>query len=217
MSRCCYADEYGELFPERQARWTARRFRRRGLRGSAKRLADMVAATGIRDATILEVGGGVGEIQASLLSAGAARAVNVELSPHWEASAQALIDDLGLAGRVDRRVGDFVDLAGELPRADVVVLHRVLCCYPDWQAMLGAGLDRAGRVIGFTVPVDRWRTRAVIALGNAVFRLRKRAFRAYVHPLDELVAALRRAGAEVRSDHAGLVWRTVVAELPDAA
>lgn len=211
---CCHSHEYAELFSEREARRTARRFARKGLRGSARDVAEAVAAAGVQGATVLEVGGGVGDLHAQLLLVGAACATNVELSPNWEAPAAQLLTDQGLAGRVERRVGDFLDLADELAQADVVVLHRVLCCYPDWRAMLDAAVAKAGRLVAFTVPVDRWWTRAAVRAGNAFLSLRGRSFRAFVHPPSRMVATVERAGLCVREDRRRFVWRTVVAEHP---
>ena len=53
---------------------------------------------GLEGATVLEIGGGVGEIQIELLKSGAARAVNLELSPAYEAEATELLRDLRPAG-----------------------------------------------------------------------------------------------------------------------
>jgi hypothetical protein len=210
MPSCCYTDEYGELFSDRTARRTARRFARKGLRGGAKRLADAIAATGIEGATILEVGGGVGDVQADLLRRGAARATNIELSPNWEAAAGRLFAELGLGGRVHRRVGDFVDAEDDLPDADIVILHRVICCYPDWRSMVAATTTKAGRVVGLTLPVDHAGTRLGVRLGNWLLRLQRRSFRAYVHPPEAVLAALVEDGFHPVVDHRGLVWRMLV-------
>lgn len=212
---CCHSHEYGELFSEAEARRTARRFARRGLRGSARSLAHGVADAGVEGATILEVGGGIGGISLHLLGAGAQRATNVELSPSWEQAADRLLAERGLAGRVQRQVGDFLDLADELAPADVVVLHRVLCCYPDWRALLGAAVAKTDRIVAFTVPVDRWWTRAAVRTGNAFLALRGRSFRAFVHPPESLRATVEAAGFGVRDDARGLVWRTIVAQRRD--
>jgi hypothetical protein len=212
MPSCCYADEYGELFTEREARRTARRFERKGLRGSALLLADHVTATGIAGVTILEVGGGVGHLHAELLRRGAARAVNVELSPSWEAAAAGLLAGLGLRDRVERRIGDFVEAVDDLPDVDVVLLHRVICCYPDWQAMVAASAAKARRVVALTLPVERWASRAALRAGNGWLRLRKRSFQAYIHPTERITAALHTDGFRVVADSSGPVWRTIVAQ-----
>jgi hypothetical protein len=210
VSRCCYADEYGEHFTSGAARRQARRFRRRGLQGTARVLADGLERTGLSGASILEVGGGVGDLQAHLLQAGAARSINIDLSPNTEAAAVELFSSLGLADRVDRRVGDFLDEAPQLPPADLVALHRVICCYPDWQELTGAAVGRARRTVGITIPVDRRRTRLAFAVGNRYLALRGRAFRAFVHPAAEVAALIEEAGFEVVLDRGGLVWRTLV-------
>lgn len=210
MPSCCYGDEYGEVFTEREASRAARRVRRRGLDGNARELADALIASGIQDATVLEVGGGVGHLHTHLLRAGAARATNVELSPSWETAAQELVVELGLQGRVDRRLGDICDEAAELPAADTVILHRVVCCYPHWRAMIDAASSLSRRAIGITLPVDRWWTRGLIGVGNRIVRLRGRDFRAYVHPADDVVARVVRDGFQVTHDRERLFWRTVV-------
>src|SRR5204863_4096528 len=92
--------------------------------------------------SVLEVGGGVGAIQLELLKAGAAQTTNVELSPEYEPYAAEL---LGEDARVQRRVRDFVRDAAELEPADDVVLHRVVSCYPDPEALVGAAADHARR------------------------------------------------------------------------
>jgi SAM-dependent methyltransferase len=212
VAECCYSGEYAEFFSERAARRTAHRYLRRGLRGSARGLVDAVAAADVVGATVLEVGGGVGGVAADLLERGAAAALNVELSPSWEGAAAHVLARKGLEGRVDRRVGDFVALAEALPKADVVLLHRVLCCYPDWPAMLGAAMSRSRQLVAFTVPTDRWATRAVVTAGNALLRARGREFRAFVHPIEPLRGALAADGFRIRSDRSGVVWRTVTAE-----
>jgi hypothetical protein len=212
VPECCYSGEYAEFFSERSASRTARQYLRKGLRGSARDLARAAGAAGVQDATILEVGGGVGAIHADLLQAGAAEAVNVELSPSWERPAAGILAAKGLEGRVDRRIGDFVAIADDLPGADIVVLHRVLCCYPDWPAMLGAAMAKSRRLVAITVPVDRWWTRSVVAAENALLRLRGRRFQSFVHPPRHMIRALATDGFDVRSDRAGLVWRTVTAE-----
>lgn len=210
MSRCCYEDEYGELFRTREATRKSRRYERRGLRGVDRLLADDVVSVGIAGRTVLEVGGGVGHIQSQLLREGATNALNVDLSPNWEGAARRLLANLALEDRVERRLGDFVELADELPESDVVILHAVLCCYPHWRDMIDATTSLARETVGITLPRDRWANRAAIAIGNRFLALRGRDFRAFVHPVDDVIARVEDAGFTVASDRSRLVWRTIV-------
>lgn len=211
MPSCCYGDEYGSMFDPKGASRNAAEFRRRGLRGSAQELVNALAPLVAPGGRLLEVGGGVGQIQVALLEAGVvAEAVNVELAASWEDAARAMLAERGLSDRVQRIVGDFVDLAPGLPAADVVVLHRVVCCYPHWRTMLDAAHAKAKHVVALTVPSDRWWTRAGVRVTNVGLRWRGLSFRAFVHPPEAMIDLLASVGLAVVHDTAGLVWRTVV-------
>lgn len=210
MARCCYEGEYAEEFDRRTAERHARRYLRRGLRGSGATLVDEIAGRGLDGASVLEVGGGMGDLHVELLRRGAAEAYNLEMSPEWEGAAREVLAARGLTERVRRELGDVV--VDDAPAADIVVLHRVVCCYPDWQAMLDRAAERTRRTLGLTFPRDSWLTRAFVRLGNAILRARGRSFRAFVHPADRMLARLAEAGLQPVADRQGLVWRTVVLE-----
>ncbi len=210
VTGCCDPGDYRRVFTPARAGRTVRRYLARGLDGTAADLAQAVAAHGVAGATLLEIGGGAGTIHVDLLRGGAASAVNVELSPGWEAAAAELLAGLDLADRVQRLVGDFVTTADTQQPADVVILHRVVCCYPHWKPMLAAAGRLAGRVVGLTVPVDRWWTIVAIAVGNRFFGLTGCGFRGFVHPIAPMLGALATAGFQVSHDRSGAIWRTVV-------
>lgn len=162
--------------------------------------------------SILEVGGGAGEIQVSLLESGtASTAINVELASTWEDAAQSLLEERGLKERVERVVGDFVDRAEGLPQCDAVILHRVVCCYPDWKTLLAASAWKAGRLVAMTFPVDRLWIREGVWMVNLICRIRGQSFRAYVHPPKMMIDFLRSNGFVVAFDDRRVVWRTLVA------
>lgn len=189
MSGCCQPRAYERVFGARQARLDARRYRNRGLGGTSRRLVEL--AGDVSGATVLEVGGGVGVIELDLLAAGAERATNVELSGEYEAEAATLLAERGLSDRVDRRVADFV---GEpVEPHDVVVMHRVVCCYPDVDRLVGLAAACARRRLVLTYPQKRPWTRAGIRAINFFLRLSGSGFRAFVHPFAAIAAA---AGAE---------------------
>jgi magnesium-protoporphyrin O-methyltransferase len=199
------------MFTTREASRTASRFRRHGLQGTAAELAAAVERAVRPGGLLLEVGGGAGQIQIALLENDpAARSLNVELSDNWEDAAAALIEEHNLGDRTERRLGDFVGLAPSLASAEAVVMHRVICCYPDWRAMLGAAIDRSRNVIGVTVPNSRWWIRALIAVANLLLRLRRVNFRGYVHPVALMETVMESAGFVATYTRSHPVWRTMV-------
>jgi magnesium-protoporphyrin O-methyltransferase len=201
----CCARDYEKVFGWKTAERDARRFRRRGLRGSAKDLADL--AGDVHGATVLEVGGGVGSIEIELLEAGAERATNVELARTYEDAARGLLEERGLTGRVERRVGDFVEEAEAISEHDVVVMHRVVCCYPDVDALVGAAASHARTRMVLTYPRERPLVRAALAAVNAVMRIGGSSFQVYVHPFDRIATAAH--GMElVERRRSGFVWES---------
>ena len=206
MTGCC-ARDYEKVFGRKTAGRDARRFRRHGVRGSAKALAEL--AGDVRGESVLEVGGGVGAIEITLLEAGATRATNVELAATYEDAAQELLAERGLTGRVDRRIGDFVSAADAVEPHDVVVMHRVVCCYPDVDALVGVAAQHARRRMVLTYPQERGVLRAAVSVVNAVMRVSGSTFQVYLHPVDRIASAAAAHGLTLaeRRRH-GFVWES---------
>src|SRR5437016_1681200 len=110
------------MFNRRFAARDARKYREHGVSGSSRTLVEL--AGDVRGASVLDIGGGVGAIGLELLGAGAEHATNVEISSGYEEAAEKLIEERGVAARVDRRVTDIVDDQAVEPH-DVVVMHPV--------------------------------------------------------------------------------------------
>jgi hypothetical protein len=203
VAGCCQPEAYERFFGARQARLDARRYRKRGLGGTSRRLVEL--AGDVSGTTVLEVGGGVGAIELDLLAAGAERATNVELSGEYEKEAAALLAERGLSDRVDRRVADFV--SEPVPPHDVVVMHRVVCCYPDVDRLVGLAAACTRRRLLLTYPQERPWTRAGIGAVNLFLRLSGSGFRAFVHPVTAIVAAADREGLSLEGrERDGLIW-----------
>ena len=206
---CCSGRGYDEFFTERVARRDARRYGRKGLDGNARRIVELVRRRGIEGKTVLEVGGGIGAIQLELLRAGATRTVNAELSPAYEPFAAELLRANGLDKRVDRRILDFAEQAGELQPADVVVLHRVVCCYPDYETLVGAAADHARGQLLLTFPRDVWWMRLGLGTINRLQRLRRKAFRVYLHAPLAILDVASSHGLETATRERGRLWELV--------
>jgi len=211
MAGCCTPSGYRKIFGSKTARRDVRKYRRRGLDEAARRIADFLVGLGVAGDSVLEVGGGVGAIQLELLKAGAARATNVELSPEYEPYAAELLDG---DERVERRVGDFVGDAAALDPADDVVLHRVVCCYPDPEALVGAAADHARQRLVLSFPPDTALFRAGSAAINAFFALTRTEFRTFVHPAAAILAPAQARGLEPALDTRTRMWRIVGFERP---
>jgi magnesium-protoporphyrin O-methyltransferase len=207
VSGCCTPKGYRQVFSERGARAQARSYRRSGLDATSRRIVELLKEQGVVGLTLLEVGGGIGTIQIELLKAGLARAVSVELTPTYEDSAAELLREAGLEDRVERRVLDFVSAGAEVAAADIVVMNRVLCCYPDMPRLAGAAADHARGSLVMSFPKERWWTRVVVWMANVGMALTRREFRIFLHPMDQIMATGRRHGLALALDRPGLFWQ----------
>jgi 16S rRNA G966 N2-methylase RsmD len=172
-------------------------------------MVSFMTERGIQDASVLEIGGGVGDLQIELLRRGAGTATNLEISRGYEAEAAALLERSGMADRVARRFVDIAASPAEVEPADVVVLHRVVCCYPDYERLLSAAASHARRLLVFSHPPRNAFTRALMRFENLLHRLRGSDFRAFVHPPAAMITVAEAAGLSVSYRHRGLSWHIV--------
>jgi magnesium-protoporphyrin O-methyltransferase len=206
---CCDQD-FERLFDEREAEHDLTDWRRHGLPAPTAELIEVLRADGIAGAAVLDIGAGVGMVHLELLAAGAASAVDVDASTAYLAAAKGEAERRGLAERVEYRYGDVVELARTLPPADVVALDRVICCYPDLEALLGAATSTRPRLIGLVHPTDSGWIRASMALFNALGRLLRRHHSFYVHRRSEMDRILHEAGFAERHRGGGRFWKVTV-------
>jgi magnesium-protoporphyrin O-methyltransferase len=205
---CCNPRGCDEFFNPRFARRMAKRYRKRGLDKPARRMVEFLAQRGdLEGATVLEIGGGVGEIQLELLKRGAARTLNLELSAAYEHEAGRLALEAGVQDRVERRIHDIAVAPDAIEPADIVVLHRVVCCYPDYEKLLGAAAEHARRAVVYSHPPRNLLSRAVVGAENLFFRALRREFRTFAHPPQAMLAVLGRHGLVPVFAHHGVQWQ----------
>jgi len=197
------------MFGDRFARRVARRYDRHGLNKTQQRIVDFLAARGIEGASVLEIGGGLGEIQVELLRRGAAHVTNTEISSGYDEQADALLRGAGVRDKVDRRLVDIAQRPDDVDEADVVLLHRVVCCYPDYDRLLSAATTHARRLVVFSHPPANPAIRAWMGTENFVRRLQRNDFRSFVHPPDAMTSVVERHGCRLKYRHRGLSWNVV--------
>lgn len=91
--------------------------------------------------------------------------------------------------------------------ADVVVLHRVVCCYPDYERLLTAAADHAKRLVVFSFPPRNTIGRVLVTVGNAMLRLIGREYQTFVHPPAAMLAVLEQHGLTSVFEHHGVAWQ----------
>jgi magnesium-protoporphyrin O-methyltransferase len=210
--RCCF-DDWVDV-------WATRARKKRIVAKVTIPLFAALRDAGLRDRTVLDLGCGIGDLSIEAVRAGARRATGFDLSQKAIDAARGLAEARGVADRTTFEVGDGAKV--DLPGADVVVLNRVFCCYPDVEGLLDRSLAAAGSVYAFTIPRSTGLAggiaRAQTRMANWWYRLRASkfgGFRVYVHDIDRIDARVRAAGFEpVRREHRRVAWDLAVYARP---
>ncbi|MEE8154295.1 MAG: class I SAM-dependent methyltransferase [Phycisphaerales bacterium] len=205
--QCCGFDD---LFNEKCATRELRRYRKRGPIKTTRLLIDALRSQGAEDSTLLDIGGGIGAIQHELIKDGATRVVSVEGSTASISAAREEATRQGYADRVQYHHADFVDVAEEIDSADIVTLDRVICCYPDMKVLVARSAEKARQLYGLVYPRHTWLVRIIGPAMNLIHRLRRIAFRVYLHRPSEIDRAVRAAGLRLRSEQHTMIWHVAV-------
>jgi SAM-dependent methyltransferase len=206
--RCCFDDWVDH--------WTSQATTRPTAAKVTASLLDAITEAGVADRTILDVGCGIGDLAIEVVARGGASGTGFDLSPKAIGEARRLAASRGMGDRMRFEVGDGAKL--DLPAADIVVINRVVCCYPDTDNLLDHTLGAAGSVFAMTAPVSKGATgllnRLKSALENVGYRLRPSkyvGFRTFIHDLDRIDERIRAAGfRRTRHEHRRIVWDLAV-------
>jgi 2-polyprenyl-3-methyl-5-hydroxy-6-metoxy-1,4-benzoquinol methylase len=202
-TRYCAAEAQ---FNHKVAERDLRRYRRRGADATTRLMLAELRHWPLEGRRLLDVGGGIGVISKELAGTGVGSATTVEASPAYLEVARREAGSQYGSRPTQFILGDFAVIAGTLPDADVVTLDRVVCCYPDAEALLQQAAGRARQLLAFTYPRDRWYVRTLIVLENFWLQLTGKEFRAFVHAPERMGAVLEAAGLVRAARRETLVW-----------
>ena len=206
---CCRA--YENAFDADYAEGDLADYRAKGPDRSTRVLLDLVrAATDVQGASVLDIGGGVGPVHHELLKSGAASVTDVDGSSAYIAASKSEADRQGHAGRMTYRLGNFVDLAGEIESADIVTLDRVICCYPDMPTLASKAAAHAKHVIGLVWPRDAWWMQIGLWGFNIVERFSKYPLYQTFHRVVDVDRVIGEHGLTVHASRNAGMWHARV-------
>jgi magnesium-protoporphyrin O-methyltransferase len=208
MPGCCgsYEGIAAEHFNRKKAAAELKRYREKGPGETTRLLTDGIVEAGSNEGTLLDVGTGIGSLAFALITRGITRAVAVDASSAYLDTARHEAERLGRAADIQFVHGDFVSAASQLPTATVVTLDRVICCYPAYEPLLNAALRHADRGLALSYPRDAWHVRLFTAIENGYRRLKRDAFRTFVHPSPRIEQLIRRAGFKLERRRETWTW-----------
>ncbi len=207
---CCDAPAWACQFDQKKAVRDLRDYREGGPAATTQALIGALVRAGVEQSTLLDIGGGIGAIQLELLKAGTREATNVDVSAAYLDVAREEAARQGFSARITFQLGDFVDLAPQLPAADIVTLDRVVCCYAKMEPLVRASAERCRRLYGLVYPRDRWLVRTVIGVQNFFRSLWRNPFRSFAHSVDAMDALIRSLGFTLHQRVRTFSWEVVL-------
>ena len=194
------------MFTPKVARKNLKQYRKKGLGGIERLIMASIPGRELSNARVLEIGGGIGAIQAELLTAGAREGEVVELLSGYEPYARELAKEKRLEARSRFRVADVLAQPDSVAPASIVVLNRVVCCSPDGVRLTEVAAHLAQRLLVLSFPRDRFVVRLAGRLANVAQRLRGRSFRVFLHSKASLYAAAEAQGFVLAGTGRNFVW-----------
>ncbi len=207
---CCHCEGIENQFDREKAAKKIVKYHKKGPQKTTQVLTQALIEAGVQDASLLDIGGGIGLIQHILLKAGAAQATNLEASTGYLEACQQVAEQQGHADRITHIHGDFADMQNA-PAADIVTMERVICCYPDYEQLLNQACSKSKQLLGIVYPIDSWLVKLVMALFfNLPLALKKNDFRVFAHPTEEIEAIIAGHGFERKFYQLAGSWQVVV-------
>jgi len=206
MSCCCPHSKSGGRLFSFFARSYRRRFSKKGFEPSQVQLMQGLSEAGYDNATLLEVGSGVGYLHQTLLEQGAKDAVGIDLAPDMLKEAKEWAIEKGLAERTEYIQGDFIDLLDQVEPADVTILDKVVCCYPHAELLVNSTTAKTKRVYALTYPRKRWFTKLAMEVMAVGLKIIGSDFRAYVHNPDDIERWITGAGFKKIYQAQTFIW-----------
>lgn len=195
------------VFDDGEARKDLKHYLKRGPHKPTQLLLDLLRQVGVNGMSLLDIGGGVGAIQHELVEAGVMHTVDVDGSSAYLQAARSEADRRGYLDRAEFVHGDFVQVAADIKAADIVTLDKVICCYPDAQALVSLSVERAKRYYALVYPRDAKIIKWLLPIFNFVFfQLRGNPFRSYIHSTQMIDTLVQASGlTPIYHQHAGLM------------
>ncbi len=183
------------------------RYKESGLSASSKTLLRLLTDYGISGKTLLDLGCGAGAFTVEALGAGATNAVGVDLSAAMVKTASELASSRGLSGVATFQVGNAAE--AELPACNIVVLDKVICCYPDFAKLLANAGGASRESLAFVVPRNEGLLGLLLRPGAWLMNLfdkRRKGSLFYLHPLDGIDTVLTEQGFEQIRKKPSRIW-----------
>ena len=199
---CCGADK---LFDAKTAKKQYKRYLKKGPAKVTKRLIGQLEKTETRE-SLIDVGGGIGAIQWWFLKHGGKQTLGIDASSGYINLAEEHAAKNNFKENSHFIMGDFTAQAEELPKVDHVTLDKVICCYPDFEAIINLACKKSIHTVSLSYPMDGFIADIVRSFGVLFMKLTGNPFKPYVHRVTSVRALLVKNGFDLEEKEISFPW-----------
>ncbi len=207
---CKHCYDANDLFDLKTARKEKRKYSKKGPSGVTKKLVEFLSDIPRKDKNLLDIGGGIGILQLDHLSRGGSKTTDVDASVAYLEVAKELAIEKGFSEKTSYRQGDFVDDVENLGTFSIVTLDKVVCCYPDFRALLKKSMDHTNEFLALSFPMGGPIAKFVSWLGASWMRIKGSSFRPYIHSRSEIEGMINQNGFKLEKATRHFPWRVQV-------
>ena len=206
---CCGAEQF---FDQKEAKKKLRQYRKKGATGSTRVLLEMLRFSNEQDRSLLDIGGGIGALQWDFLRKSGMSTTDIDASGAYIKVAGDYAIENSWEDRVRLIKADFIDVAPEVETHTYVTLDKVVCCYPDYQSLLGLATSKANYRIGLTFPIGGPVSKMLNVFATLYLRLSGNPFRSFVHPPKMIKKEIEDSGFKLVSKKIKFPWHVQLYE-----
>jgi magnesium-protoporphyrin O-methyltransferase len=109
-------------------------------------------------------------------------------------------------------LGDFTQVGGDLPPADITILDKVVCCYENVDDLVSKSLEKTRRVYAVSMPRENAFVRYGFLIEIFFAKLFKAAFYPYWHNWEDLRTLIASRGFKSIYEGRTVLWNIAVFE-----
>jgi magnesium-protoporphyrin O-methyltransferase len=188
----------------------AKRFRTGGLEPVQKYLLEGIRKQPTRGSAVLDIGCGVGSLHLTLLNEGADRAIGVDMSEGMLREAKRFAETSGIAARVHYIVGDFVPLSSSIPKCDITVLDKVVCCYENVEGLINAATAKTKSTLALSHPKENLLMKSLFKGHMTLARIFRWSFHPFWHNWDDMASLIQSRGFRLIYENSTISWHVLV-------
>jgi len=211
MSCCSVNNKNGiGCFFSKEAKNFNKRYTRKGFEKSQKQILEYLISGKVNGLSILEIGCGTGHLHRYLLNHGASSAIGVDLSEEMINLAKKHAINEKLEPRVTYYTGDFIDFSNQINKCDIVLLDKVICCYPEAMDLVFKSMQKAKQLYIYTIPRNKWWIRYGIKVTAYFLQLFRSGFFPYFHDHEKITSLLKKHSFYPDSITHSFAWETYI-------